>query len=518
MQEAVTPLPDDVTTLQALIREQAATIAQQQRELEQVRHRLDHLLRRLFGPRSEKLRPDQLLLFDPPAAETPPPPPTPAPEEPVRTANKKKGHGRRPLPANLPRVRTVCDVPAAERVCATCQGACVCIGEDVSEQLDYQPASLFVTQRVRPKYACPKCRTSVLAAALPAQPIDKGLPGPGLLAHIIVSKFADHLPTYRQEAMLARHGVELHRSTLCSWLAACAELLTPLYVLMCQQMRQSKVIHTDDTPVTTLDRDDPDGRKTGRVWVYLGDAAHPFTVYDFRPDRARDGPVNFLKGFTGYLQADAYAGYHDLYAQGAREVACWAHARRYFFEAKTSDPAPAHAALAFIRRLYDVEDQLHKPVVEADGQKRPRTAEERQQIRQADARPVLQSFRAWLDDQKVSALPKSPFGQAVQYALNNWDALQRYTTDGDLAIDNNLSERAVRGIAVGRKGWLFFGSDQGGRTAAIHLSLIETCKRHHVEPFTYLRDVLTRLPNHPADQLDALLPNRWTATTSPAPH
>jgi hypothetical protein len=273
-----------------------------------------------------------------------------------------------------------------------------------------------------------------------------------------------------------------------------------LYLLMCDRVRQSKVIHTDDTPVTTLDRADPDGRKTGRVWVYLGDHAHPYTVYDMTASRSRDGPKTFLDGFRGYLQADAFGGYDGLYAKGVTEVACWAHARRKFFDAKETAAAEAHEALARIRALYDIETRA-KPLAPA----------ERAALRRAEAAPLLASFGRWLDDRRPHALPKSPLGQAVTYATNQWPALQVYVTDGDLAIDNNAAERALRKIAVGRKNWLFFGSDAGGTTAAVLASFTETCRRHAVNPWTYLADALTKLPTHPAEQLADFLPDRWAA-------
>jgi transposase len=302
--------------------------------------------------------------------------------------------------------------------------------------LDYQPASLFVRRRVRPKYACGRCPGGVVAAPPEPQPIAKGLPGPGLLAQVLVSKYADHVPLYRLERILSRHGVDLSRSTLCGWVAACADLLTPLYDLMVTAVLASKKIHCDDTPVR-LHRS---GTRQGHVWVYLGDDAHPYTVYDFRPNHARDGPVTFLRGFNGYLQADAYAGYHDLYARGVTEVACWAHARRYFIDAMASDPAAALEAVAHIRGLYAVERQA-----------RDRKPAERWALRQTDTVPQLAAFRSWLETHRRVTVPKSPLGQAIAYALSNWAALERYTADGDLSIDNNPAERALRGIGVGRR-------------------------------------------------------------------
>jgi transposase len=505
MQDALaTPtLPDDVTTCHRMIGELLGTVREQRRENEQLRSRLDQLLRRIYGPHSERINPDQPLLFGAPPGEAPPAA-LPA-DEPAPKASSNGRHGRRKLPKDLPRQRVEHDLTDAEKLCPCCGDARVRFGEDSRERLDYRPASLFIAEHVRAKYVCRRCAGRIVAAPAPAEAVPKCVAGPGLLAHVIVSKYADHLPLHRLEGILARHGVPLSRSTMGDWLTGCAAAVAPLYLLMCDRVRQSKVIHTDDTPVTTLDRADPDGRKTGRVWVYLGDHAHPYTVYDMTASRSRDGPNTFLNGFRGYLQADAFGGYDGLYAKGVTEVACWAHARRKFFDAKQTAAAEAHEALARIRALYDIETRA-KPLAPA----------ERAALRQAEAAPLLASLGRWLDDRRPHALPKSPLGQAVTYATNQWPALQVYVTDGDLAIDNNAAERALRKIAVGRKNWLFFGSDAGGTTAAVLASFTETCRRHAVNPWTYLADALTKLPTHPAEQLADFLPDRWAAAHASA--
>jgi hypothetical protein len=351
---------------------------------------------------------------------------------------------------------------------------------------------------VRPKFACKHCQEHVAIAGKPAQPIDKGLPGPGLLAQVVVSKYGDHLPLYRLERIFARHGVGLSRSTMCGWMAACAGLLSPLYHLLTEQVLGSRVVHTDDTPVPVLDPS-RDTARQGRVWVYLGDADHPYTAFDYTPSRSRDGPARFLGEFAGYLQADAFGGYDGIYASGrVVEVACWAHARRKFYDARGTDPERAHLALAWVRQLYEVE-----------GRAKEKPAATRAALRQQESRPLLGAFRVWLEEQKAGVLPKSPIGQAVAYALANWGALARYTEDGDLAIDNNAAERALRAVAIGRKNWLFAGSVNGGQTAAVLFSVIASCQRHGIDPFAYLRDVLGRLPTQPAERLAELLPDRW---------
>jgi hypothetical protein len=344
------------------------------------------------------------------------------------------------------------------------------------------------------------------------QPIEKGLPGPGLLAHVATSKYADHLPLHRQAQMFTRQGVDLSRQTLCDWMRRAADLVAPLFEVMKQRVVQSQALQTDDTPVAVLDPALP-RTKTGRIWTYVGDPAHPYTVYDYTPDRSRDGPDRFLQAFSGYLQADAYSGYDALYKAPERdvtEVACWAHARRKFFEAQDSDPMRAMVMLAYIRLLYEVERQARELGLDRAG---------RLVLRQEQSLPILTDIEAYLKREQPQVLPKSPIGEAMGYALGNWAALLRYTEDGNLEIDNNGAERSLRGVAVGRKNWLFFGSDTGGRTAAILSSFITTCKRLHIDPFAYLRDVFARISAHPANRLPELLPDQWkaarTAATTP---
>jgi transposase len=344
----------------------------------------------------------------------------------------------------------------------------------------------------------------VIAAPKPAVPIAKGLPGPGLLAHLIVSKYTDHLPLHRLQRVYERQGVFLHRSTLCDWLGACADLLRPLYDLMVRVVLQSRALHTDDTTVkmqelvTHL-------LSTARLWVYLGDAAHPYNVFDFTVNRKRDGPQRFLADYQGYLHADAFSGYDGLYLPDPRtaaariiEVACNAHARRKFYEARGSDALRAHQALAYYRQLYELE-RAAKDFNDA----------QRLQMRQDLAVPILGQFHTWLESQRPEVLPKSPMAEALGYALNNWAALVRYTEAGFLAIDNNVSEREMKRIAIGRKNWLTIGSPRGGHTAAVLFSLTSTCQRLGVEPWAYLQDVLTRLPTTPVGQLGDLLPDHW---------
>lgn len=346
----------------------------------------------------------------------------------------------------------------------------------------------------------------VVSAAKPSMPIFKGLPGAGLLAHLLVSKFVDHLPLYRLERIYERQGVFLPRSTTCDWLAACAELLRPLYAHLVAVLLQSRALHTDDTPIKIHDPP-PGATALGRMWAYLGDAAHPYNAFDFTPNRKRDGPQQFLKDFQGYLHADAFSGYDGLYLPNPRdgvgriiEVACHAHARRKFYEARTTDVLRAHTALGTYRQLYALERGAKAAHLDEAGVRN---------MRQDFAVPILDKFKIWLDEQRLEVLPKSPIAAAINYALNQWTALVRYTEAGFLAIDNNVAEREMKRLAIGRKNWLFVGSEKGGHTAAVLLSFTATCTRLRVEPWAYLQDVLTRLPTTPTAELPSLLPDRW---------
>jgi transposase len=532
------------------------SLREQRRDNEALRHRLDLLLRRLYGPRSERIDPHQLLLFPEPTAE-PTPVATTVPTPADKPQRKCRPHGRRRLPDHLPREPRHHELNESERLCPGCGTLRIDIGTDRSEQLEYRPASLFVIEHFVHKYTCPCCNRAatavpeaespvlaepppvptpagavvpepesaapaepaavpppaaavpvpvVIAASKPAMPIAKGLAGPGLLAHLIVSKYTDHLPLYRLERICARHGVFLNRSTQSEWLGACAELLQPLYALMVSVVLQSRSLHTDDTTVD-LQELGTHLLSTARLWGYLGDAAHPYNVFDFTVNRKRDGPQQFLATYQGYLHADAFSGYDGLYLPDpttatARilEVACNAHARRKFYEARGSDTLRAHQALASYRQLYELERSA-----------KDFTDDQRRQMRQELSLPILTKFHAWLEAQRPQVLPKSPMAEAIGYALNNWVALIRYTEAGFLTIDNNVAEREMKRIAIGRKNWLTIGSPRGGRTAAILMSFTSTCARLQIEPWSYLNDVLTRLPALPAEHLIELLPDRWEA-------
>jgi transposase len=494
------PLPDDVPTLQALVRRLLAEVAS-------LRARLDAALKHRFGKRSER-RPRR----HEPASDDEP-------------AKRRDDHGRSPLPEHLPRREVVHDLTEAEKPCPCCGRTRVCIGEQTAEQLDLQPATFFVLRTVKKSYACRHCDPLAVPAeqrlttAGPAQvgPIPKGLCGPGLLAHAITAKFADHVPLHRLANQLARSGVSIARSTLGGWLRQAADLLAPLVVLMRERVLLSRVIHGDDTGVK-LRVKGADKASKAYLWVYIGDPDFPYAVFDFTADHTAAGPERFLKGYEGYLQADALAQYEGLYASGrVKHCCCWAHARRKFVAAAEAGDTRAEAALALIRKLYAIERQLPPLLPPSDepgtGEQRRQREGQRRVTRQAQAKPVLDELEKWLDEGRAFALPKSPLGQAVTYARNNWQALGRYLEAGWLGVDNNLSERTVRAVAVGRNNWGVVGSAAGGKTAAVLYSVTATCRHLGIDPFAYLRDALPGLfalgEKPTAEQLMDWLPDRW---------
>jgi transposase len=516
-------LPEDAALLKQIIAQLLDSLQSLRRQNEQMTHRLQQLLRAHFGQKAEKIDPAQMALFAQQIlAQANQPQPTA--EEPS-TSVPCKGHGRKKLPRNLPRKRVIIDVPAEQRKCACCGQEMTRIGEETSEQIEWVPASACILETVRPKYACKHCPDgTVITADKPRQPIEKGLPGPGMLAHVITSKYCDHQPLNRLSNIFARHGLDIPRSTMCGWMGASAKLLQPLMDGMIEQVLSSDAIHTDDTPMPVLDKD-RDSTRQGRIWIYRGDDQHPYTVYDYTPTRKRDGPAEFLEDYAGYLCADAYGGYDGIYigSQGKIiQVLCWAHSRRRFFEAQDTDAPRAIVALAYIRRLYQVEraakDLFAKQEHGPDA--RPLAAI-RLELRQRDSAPILKEFETWLREQTGGAnpaLPKSPLGVAINYCLGNWPAFIRYAADGTLDIDNNLAEQGLRGPVLGRRNYTFFGSDNGGRTAAVLYSLIASAKRHGLDPFAYLRDVISRISDHPSSKLHELLPDHWKlARNAPQP-
>jgi transposase len=450
-----------------------------------------------FGRRSERVEGPTLFddLADPEPLPAPPEPPT---AEVV--VKKRSGHGRRQRP-ELPRERQVLDLTEAEKACPCCGELRVRIGADVSERLDYRPACLFIHALERPTYICRHCEhqgenIQAVQAPLPPAPIPRCTVEAGLLAHVIVSKWVDHLPLYRLESILARLGWEVARSTLCDQMMACARLLTPFYDLMCRRVKLSFALHTDDSPVLLLNP-----RRTAYAWTYLGDLANPYTVFDLSAGHSHEFPEKFLAGYRGFLHADGYAGYNPLYAAGATHVGCWMHVRRNFFEAKENDPPRAHEAIARIRLLY---------AVESTAKEKHLAGAELATYRQEHAGPILQSFADWLAEEVPRALPKSKIGEALVYAANQWPTLVRYVEDGRLTIDNGPAEQVIRPLALGRRNWLHIAGDGGLKSAAVLLSVAATAKRHHVNPWVYIKHLLTESASRSPDaDFSDLLPDAW---------
>ncbi len=512
MRTAIDQLPDDIQTLKRLIIERDAQSAQalaaqrdeiyaQRLFIEKLKLQIARFKRMQFGRKSERHdeRVAQLELIveeleanlpaiDEPATDAPKAQDEPAKDKPAR----------KPLPDHLPRT-TQEHAPACG--CPSCGSALKRMGEDVSEYLEFVPEHFKVIRTVRPKMSCPKCST-VVQAPMPSRPIPKAIAGPGLLAHVIVSKYVDHLPLYRQSEIYARQGIDLDRSTMAGWNGGVANLVEPLVDAVGRYVIAAGKIHGDDTSVPVLDP----GRgktKTGRLWVYVRDdrpAAStdpPAAWYRYTPTREGAHPRAHLAKFKGVLQADAFAGFNGLYESGAiREAACWAHARRKFYDLYENSKSPIAAeALDRIRALYAVEDQV-----------RGKPPDKRRAFRQEHAAPLLERLHQWLGTTLATISAKSEAARAINYSLKLWAALTRYVDDGNIEIDNNAAERALRGPVLSRKNFLFAGADTGGERAAAMYTLLETAKLNGLNPEAYLRHVLEHIADHPINRIDELLP------------
>jgi transposase len=432
-------------------------------------------------------------------------------EEVSKPRSEPKRAPRRPVPQDLPREEIVHDVADEEKLCACCGKQLGIIGEDVTEKIEIVPARVFVRRHVRPRYACGACKERVAQAPLPSFPIPRASAGASLLAFLLISKYADHLPLCRMERIFARHGIDLPRRKTSEWMMEIAELLAPLVRLMHRHiLERCNVVGADETPIAMLD---PGGgknkTKTCYLWQYRGDDSAPYTVFDFRESRGREGPRKMLGDYAGYLQCDAYSVYSSLGRESAfTQVGCWAHARRKFIEALEGGDKRAQEAVAIIAELYAVEKHARERVKREENF----DAEALRAMRQEHSVPVLAKLRAWMDAQ-LAVAPKSPLGNAIGYALDNWVALNVYITDGRVPIDNNAVERAIRPVALGRKNWLFAGSNRGGQAAATFFTLIDSARRADLNLWDYTTDLLTHLPAHPINQLDELLPDNWKPST-----
>jgi len=504
MDTAPRVLPDlnqlDSASLKALILSQHEQLISRDAEIEQLKLLIAKLRRMQFGRKSEKLERqiEQLQLrldeLEVSRAEN-----AVSPSAPMAARNRTTRPARRPLPEHLPRETR--KIPPKPTSCPDCGGELKHLGEDVSEMLEWVPASFKVIRQVRSKLACGRCDKIVQAEA-PSRPIARGMAGPGLLAHVLVSKYCDHLPLYRQEEIYEREGVELDRSTLADWVGSASGLLQPLVEALRHHVLSATKLHADDTPVPVLA---PGLGKTklGRLWTYVrddrpaGDTTPPAVWFAYSPDRKGERPKAHLSSFTGTLQADAYAGFGQLYETGRiQEAACWAHVRRKFYDLHVAHKSlVAQEALRRIGELYAIEGDI-----------RGRQPEERRQVRHERSRPLLESLKQWLEETLVKLSKKSDTAQAVRYALGRWEALMRYVDDGQLEMDNNAAERTLRVVALGRKNYLFAGSDRGGESAAAIYSLIGTAKLNQVDPERYLREVLARIADHPINRIAELMP------------
>lgn len=496
-------LPNDIDTLKRMLVSRDETIAKLVAEIARLK-------RWQYGRSSERMSELmdqlQLALGDLPEAATEPLPAAGAPAEAVSQAQQPTNitvlrRKPRAFPAHLPR-ETIVHAPTACG-CPHCGGQLRTLGEDISETLDYVPGYFKVCRHVRPKLVCRAC-SHIEQMPAPSRPITRGMADAGLLAQVVVAKYADHTPLYRQEQIYRRAGVQLERATLAAWVRESSRLLEPLSDALGRYVRQAQKVHTDDTPVPVLDP----GRgktRTGRLWTYVrddrpaGSRARPAVWYQYSPDRKSERPQKHLQGFSGILQADAYSGYSALYRDGQIvEAGCWAHARRKFYDLFKHEPSPiSQEALARIASLYAIERDIRGCEVAL-----------RQSVRQRQAAPLLASLKVWLEQVLMTVSVKSELAKAIKYTLGHWVALTRYCDDGRIEIDNNTAERSIRPLVLGRRNYLFAGSDGGGRSAAVIYSLISTARLNDVEPLAYLRAVLERIADHPINQIDELLPWR----------
>lgn len=506
-------LPDldtlDSVALKALILSQHDQLASRDNEIEQLKLLISKLRRMQFGRKSEKLdwQIEQLELkldeLEAKRAEQKAPSQIAATAEAIAPLAAKPV--RRALPAHLPREER--KIWPQQDACPDCGGELKRLGEDVSEILERVPEHFKVIRQIRPKLACVGCDKIVQAAA-PSRPIAGGIAGPGLLAHVLVSKYGDHLPLYRQEEIYAREGVELDRSTLAAWVGGASRLVEPLVEALRRHVMAAQKLHADDTPVPVL-APGHGKTKTGRLWTYVrddrpaGDESPPAVWFAYTPDRKGEHPQAHLSTFRGTLQADAYAGYHAVYETGqVREAGCLAHVRRKFYDLVMAHKSPVGTeAVERIAKLYAIEKEIKGWL-----------PDQRRKVRQLRSRPLLDSLKQWLEETLGKLSRKSDTAVAVRYALGQWKVLELYCDDGRLEIDNNAAERSLRAVVLGRKNYLFAGSDAGGERAAAIYSLIGTAKLNGINPEKYLGDVLSRIADHPINRIDELLP--WNLVTN----
>ncbi len=494
------------------IQELTKKLQSTQLSLKMLQHQVEQLLRRVYGKRSEKIDPRQMMFdglilesLDQPLPQTSPEIISEQEVERKKPRSVKRNHpGRIPIPEHLERVEIVLDIPEEEKVCPETGKPLKKIGEEVSEKLEYKPGKLIVNVYKRPKYASPDSmaagQVGVITAPMPDHPIEKCKADVGLISHIIVSKFADHLPLYRQDAIFEREGVIIPRGTQTSWVMQIYEAIRPLEDELKKAVLESNILFTDDSIIPLQVKGNGKVKKA-RLWVYVrGGSGPPVCVYDFSQDRSKKRPLDFLGDYQGYIHADAYGGYDELFRKiGVIELACWVHARRKFDEATSSRPQEATEIIARIAQLYKLEAKL----VNLE-------PEDRALQRQLHAKPVIDDIFTRLNELKTAVLPSEPLMNAINYALNQREALYRYLENGYFKPDNNTAENAIRPLALGRKNWMFAGSDRGARATALFLGLIQSCKACDVNPWEYFNDMLRRIMSHPVNRLRELLPDQWS--------
>lgn len=489
-------------TLAEILPKYTASVQENQRlqfEIVRLKQELAEMKRSIFGQKRERFVPDnqsnQLTLLTVEATVPPPALVETISYQRTKPLASDSGHGRGELPSHLPRHEIVIE-PDEDTT------GLVRIGEVITEELEYTPSSLIVNRYIRPKYARPD-NGGVIIGMLPNRPIEKGIPGPGLLAHILVSKYVDHLPLYRQNKIFKRHGMTIPSSTIDNWVKSGVAIIEPLYELMRERIRSKTYLQADETPIRVLDRKKKGKTHRGYFWVYH-DPQGGEIYFEYQPNRSREGPHRLLEEYRGYLQTDGYAGYDELgQKKTIQALHCMAHARRNFYECQENYPE-AREMLEKIAQLYAIEERARQDKLSHEG---------RRDLRQAKSIPVLMEMKVWLDRKLEEVLPKSGLGKAIGYMLSRWQTLTIYCEDGCLEIDNNMIENAIRPIALGRKNYLFAGSHNGAQRAAIVYTLLANAISAGVEPFAWLRDIFTRIADHPYSKLDQLLPQYYKSNT-----
>jgi transposase len=519
-------LPNDIDALKDLVidkhrevvaREQVIAsrdevIASRDEQIKELQSQIAFFKHRLFGRRSEKIDPQQLLLFKELqaklAALTNSEPQT------VKEHTRVKGHGRKPIPDDLPTEDARYEPEST--ACPCCNDAMTSIGEEVTNELDYNPGSYFCRRHVRPKYACRKCEEGVVIAPMPPRPIDKGIAGPGLLAYVLTSKYADHLPLTRLRGMMRRSRIDIHVSTMCDWVARMADLLMPICENLRSQLVAGRQVQSDATEVPYLLKSDQKKAAKGYLWTYLCESSR-LVLYDFTTSQERAGPSRFLNGFSGTLLTDGHASYNEIVEKaGLLRAGCWSHARRKYYDARADDRRRCGLMLKLIQELFAIERCAKESRGNGTGSSEIFGDAEHLALRQKQSAALIDKIRECVDEWTLTVLPRSSVGKAVTYMRNQWDTLTVFQNDPTLAIHNNLSEQSLRHVVVGRKNWTFAGSAAGGHRAAVIYSLIGTCKANGLDPFTYLRDVIDRLPR--GEDPATITPANWkTAQLSQKP-